>query len=244
MKAYDDSDKAAERELTKEEIEFVKENKRHFLKDPTKIMHFVGRALVTVRVFERRVSDSRESLEALRAQQSNSNHPVENALQMLRNLSEEEKEQIFNYHVKERVATAEKALKDANRAQIGAKSEANRVRFSLGKLVNDPSLPDNVRKTLEDVLKNITPTNVSVENVETPTLDREKRAVLPASFQPVQNQPVVNSAPVETFTSPQKNALPPNFQKPPGYENNSPALGNLTPDKNEAPNNSLDSLFD
>lgn len=210
MRAYDHSEMAANRELSDDEISSVLANKRAFLKDSAKVLHFIGRAQATVRIAQRRLDGLRDSLEKMEIQRSDNSDPIANALEALRTLTPEQKSQVLDYHVQERLAGVEKAHQDAQRAQTGAMSEANKARFVLAKLSSDSRLDAHAQEIVKTALA-----GMPAITKFTPS---EPVSILPP--QPVRSIPqdMLPGAVARRETPIQDNAIPDAFRNPAALE--------------------------
>lgn len=161
MRNYDFSEAALGRELEEEDMRAILESPKSFTRDSEKVIHFVKRALFTVSILRRRMEGLRSEVERLQVQKFEASEPLTRALEALRALSEEEKSKVLGAYNQERIALAEKSIKDAQRAQAGAMSESNRVRFMLAKLAKDPRLDRSAQEIIEDVVKQLPSASVT-----------------------------------------------------------------------------------
>lgn len=223
MRPYDHSEMAANRELTEDEIGAVLANKRSFLKDPAKVLHFIGRAQATVRITQRRLDGLRDSLEKMKIQRSEAADPIARALDALRTLTPEQKAQVLDYHIQERLAGVEKAHQDAQRAQTGAMSEANKARFILSKLSTDSRLTESAQGIVKEAL-------ASMPAVSKFTPSEPVSILPPAPVRSIPQNMLPGAEPVREVPV-EDDFIPEAFRRPPGAQAQAPAdeegLGSL-----------------
>lgn len=121
-------------------------------KDPAKVNHLLQRVAAALRLHRREITQLKRDVEQLTIAQSQRRNPMGAAVEALRNLSPEERDQIMDAHWKERFAAVEEAQKATERAQVAARSEANRNRFTLAQVIADERLPEDLRAKLTQAL--------------------------------------------------------------------------------------------
>lgn len=149
---YDDSPARSQMPLAPAEVEQIIASGGKLLKDPRKIVHFAQRVLATMARMKRTTEEMQRDVEAMRIRYEQDSSPIARATKALRNLSAEQRHAVLSQLENERLDALALETSQAEQMQVGARSQANRVRFVLMRLL-DEGLPDSAEMQVHELLR-------------------------------------------------------------------------------------------
>ena len=150
---YDRNPASTHKPITREDLEFLLNNGLKTLKDEKNSQHLLTRMLATIKESKKRISDLQLQQEKDRLVENANDHPVTKALEVISQLTDEQKIQVLDAGYLTEMAKLRSAQESADRTRIAAISLNNRNRLDLSKVVDDPSLPENLREVINQILK-------------------------------------------------------------------------------------------
>jgi hypothetical protein len=152
---YDDRPEAQNVPLRTDEVEALILNGGQILRDPRRIVHFLQRVAATLREQGARVARLQADVETIRGERAVNQHPLARATQAIAELTEEQKHQLLDAGYLLEVEKLRKAQDDAELVKLGAENESNRIRLALAGLLEDPSIPSEVKQHVRVTLTRI-----------------------------------------------------------------------------------------
>jgi hypothetical protein len=152
---YDDRPETQYVPLRVDEVEALILNGGQVLREPRRIVHFLNRVMTTLRDQGSRVAQLQQDVENIRRERSQSAHPLARATQAIAELTEEQKRQLLDNGYLLELEKLKKAQEDAELAKLGAENETNRVRLALAGLLEDPTIPSDVKQHVRLTLSRI-----------------------------------------------------------------------------------------
>jgi len=138
--------------LRLDEVEAYLLSGAKLFKDPNTITHFVNRVSATLKEHRRRSVALRDVVERLKIKKRQGAHPVARALESLESLSEEDKRKLLDINYLAALDQLKEKEEVAERTRVATISETNRMRMAFSKLIQDPTIPADVRNKIKTIL--------------------------------------------------------------------------------------------
>ena len=122
---------------------------RLIAKDEASVVHLLSRIAATMKEGRKRQAELQSELDRSRMKNSDAEHPMTRALKAISELDDEGRRKLLDIHYLAAVEDAQSAAAEAEKAQISAINETNRVRFALAELLADPLIPGEIRARIE-----------------------------------------------------------------------------------------------
>lgn len=155
MTNYDASPMMADTPLSMEEVEaLMMAEGRPVLKDGRKIMHMLRRMRITILSYRQQIRSLNNDIQLMRAQSEKAGaattlHPRD----AVRFLSPEQLAELVEGHLRDQLSVAERAMADARKARSNANADLAKVKFAIASLMEDPSIPADVRNRFEMAMR-------------------------------------------------------------------------------------------
>lgn len=154
---YDDSDSAASRPFRIDEVEsLILDGGRIFARDRELVVHLLERVAATIKDHRRQITELHDDVDRIRAQRAETEHPVSRAAAALAALTPEEQRKLLDSNYLAALDNLEEERVRAERLQILAGNDINRVKMMLGTLATDTTLEASAREKVQDLLDKIT----------------------------------------------------------------------------------------
>lgn len=139
------------------ELEDIAQNEgRGVVKDSRKFAHFLQRVIATVKLGKEQVSELKKELTRLQLEQHKAGAPTTlNPLDAARYLSDEQKAALFDELAQNQLAALRRKQDEADITRKKALQFAGQVRYELVKIVEEPTLPPQIRAMVEQLLSNL-----------------------------------------------------------------------------------------
>lgn len=169
---YDDSPAQARVPLTPEELDrLLLSDGTFFAGKPARVRHLLTRVRAAYSAHTELVRHLKRDVEQITLTARSEANPVAAAASALRRLTLEEQRQLLDVRAEALIDMVRSAQEDAERVRTAAVNEANRTRFALAKVMDDPQVPADVRQKLADALAELPQTAVPAPApVEVPDL--------------------------------------------------------------------------
>lgn len=125
---------------------------RVLLKDEAALRHFLGRVAATLTDQRSRLNSLQQDVSRISAEREFRGQPIARAIEALSALSEDEKRQLMDSTYLSEMDKLTRATEEAQTARTAAANEANRVKFALASVLEDPDLPAQVRQKIANSL--------------------------------------------------------------------------------------------
>lgn len=138
--------------LKLEEVDtFILFGEKYF-KDPRSIEHLLNRIQATIKENRRRIIELQSDYDKLKNANKVQGHPMQKALDSLKQLTPEEKKQLLDRNYLDELEKLKSKEEIAERTRVAAVSETNRMRLSFSKMLKDPEVPQDVRDKIQAIL--------------------------------------------------------------------------------------------
>lgn len=138
--------------LRLDEVEAYLLSGAKLFKDPSTITHFLNRVAATLKEHRRRIIDLQQDVDRLKIRKQEESHPVARALEALEALSEEDKRKLLDINYLDALDQLKEKEEVAERTRVATISETNRMRMSFSKLIQDPTIPTEIRNKIKSIL--------------------------------------------------------------------------------------------
>lgn len=154
--SYDDRPEAVHIPLGEAELEALILNGGKILHDDRKrIVHFLQRVSHTLRDQGHRVLQMQHTIEMLRSTKNSGGDPVRDALSALSKLDPSQEQEVLDRAYLGEIEKLRAAQEQAELVVLGADNHANRIRLALGAMLDDDTVPVDVKQRIRQALHDI-----------------------------------------------------------------------------------------
>jgi hypothetical protein len=154
---YDSSETAASRPLRIDEVEaLILDGGRLFLKDRDLVHHLLERVAATIRDHRRQVMELHDDVDRIRAQRAETDHPLTRAAAALAALPPQDQKKLLDSNYIAALEALEAERERAQRMQLLAGNDINRVKSMLAALALEPGVGPETREKIHELVSKIT----------------------------------------------------------------------------------------